>query len=132
MWFRSAAVVVVALVVYAGGAQAQKPKPAQRPQREETQEQLAREARISEEQAREVALKRYPNATVTATELEREHGRLIYSMELKVPGRSGVQEVNVNARTGKLVNTEHESAKTEKAEERKEAKAHEQTRGSSH
>ncbi len=120
MSLRRIVLVSLALGLCATAAQAQKPKHVRRQRAEETQEQLRKEAKITEDQARDVALKRYPKATVSASELEREHGRLIYSMELKVPGRSGVQEVNVNAITGKLVNVEHESAKTEKAEERRE------------
>ncbi len=120
MSLRSIALVVLALGLFAPAARAQQPKHTRRQHREETQEQLRKEAKITEDQARDVAMRRYPRASITSTELERENGRLIYSMELKVPGRSGVQEVNVNAITGKLVNIEHESAKTEKAEERKE------------
>ena len=58
-------------------------------------------------------------------ELENEGGRLIYSYELKVAGRSGVEEVNVDAKSGKVVSTEHESAKSEAkeaAQEKKETK----------
>ncbi len=120
MSLRSIALVFVALGLFAPAAGAQQPKHTRRQHREETQEQLRKEAKITEDQARDVAMRRYPRASITSTELERENGRLIYSMELKVPGRSGVQEVNVNAITGKLVNIEHESAKTEKAEERNE------------
>ncbi len=120
MSLRSIAMVVVTLGLCAGAAQAQEAKHVRRTHPKETQEQMQKEAKITEDQAKDVAMKRYPKATINSTELEREHGRLIYSMELAVPGRSGVQEVNVSAITGKLVNIEHESAKTEKAEERKE------------
>jgi uncharacterized membrane protein YkoI len=49
-------------------------------------------------------------------ELEDEGGRLIYSYEIKVPGRSGIEEVNVNAKTGAVVNTEHETPASERGE----------------
>lgn len=120
MLVRTLAVLGLALGLCASAAQAQNPRHVRHARKAETQEQMQKEAKITEDQAKDVALKRYPNATISSTELERERGRLIYSMELKVPGRTGVQEVNVNAITGKLVNVEHESGKAEKAEERKE------------
>ena len=61
-----------------------------------------------------------PNAKVESEELEKEHGKLIYSFDLKVPGKSGVEEVQVDAMTGKLVNTHHETASAEHKEATKE------------
>jgi uncharacterized membrane protein YkoI len=71
--------------------------------------------------ARAMAIKTVPNATVQAGEIEREGGKLIYSFDIKVPKKSGVEEVNVDAMTGTVVKKEHESAKAEKAEMKKEA-----------
>ena len=88
----------------------------------ETQADLQKEAKISEETARATALKEVPNGTVKSSELEREKGKLIYSYDITVPGKSGVEEVNVNAVDGSLVGKTHESAKTEKKEGAKEAK----------
>jgi len=88
----------------------------------ETQADLQKEAKISEETARATALKEVPNGTVKSSELEREKGKLIYSYDITVPGKSGVEEVNVNAVDGSLVGKTHESAKTEKKETAKEAK----------
>ena len=53
-------------------------------------------------------------------ELEDENGKLIYSYELKVPGRSGIEEVNVDAKTGAVVNTEHETPASERGEAKQE------------
>jgi len=88
----------------------------------ETQADLQKEAKISEADARATALKQVPNGTVKSEELEREHGKLIYSYDITVPGKSGIQEVNVNAIDGTVVAKEHESAKTEKKEAKAEAK----------
>ena len=88
----------------------------------ETQAELQKEAKISEADARATALKEVPNGTVKSSELEKEKGKLIYSYDITVPGKSGVEEVNVNAVDGTLVGKVHESAKTEKAEASKEAK----------
>jgi uncharacterized membrane protein YkoI len=81
---------------------------------------LAREARISLDSARTIAAARLPKATVQSEELERENGKLIYSFDMKTAGRSGIDEVNVNALNGKLVGKiGHEGP----AAEAKEAKA---------
>jgi|SRR5450756_1616050 uncharacterized membrane protein YkoI len=88
----------------------------------ETQAELQKEAKISEETARATALKGVPNGTVKSSELERERGKLIYSVDVTVPGKTGIQEVNVNAIDGSIVAKEHESAKSEKKEAVKEAK----------
>jgi uncharacterized membrane protein YkoI len=90
--------------------------------KEESQAALQKEAKISEETARATALKEVPNGTVKSSELEREHGKLIYSFDINVPGKSGIEEINVNAIDGSVVNREHESAKTEKKEAAQEAK----------
>src|SRR5450756_321260 len=63
----------------------------------ETQAALQKEAKISEETARATALKEVPTGTVKSSELEREHGKLIYSVDVTVPGKTGINEVNVNA-----------------------------------
>ena len=97
-------------------------KPKTHVKKKETQEQLQKEAKISEATARETALARVPNGSVKSSELEREKGKLIYSYDITVPGKSGVEEVNVDAMTGNVIGTEHESAKMEKKEEAKEAK----------
>lgn len=86
---------------------------------------LAREAKISLDSARAIATTRVPNATIQSQELEREHGRLIYSFDMKVADKAGITEVNVNARTGAVVGVSHEGPKTEAkeaAQERREAR----------
>ncbi|HXT17653.1 MAG TPA: PepSY domain-containing protein [Gemmatimonadaceae bacterium] len=87
---------------------------------------LARQARVTEAAAIAVAKKAVPNGKVSSIELEREGGRLIYSMDVKAAGKSGTDEVNVDAKTGKMIGkVQHESAAAEQAEakaERAEAK----------
>ena len=90
--------------------------------KKETQADLQKEAKVSEADARATALKEIPNGTVKSEELEREKGKLIYSYDITVPGKSGVEEVNVNAADGTVVGKMHESAKTEKKEAVKESK----------
>ena len=49
-----------------------------------------------------------PGSAVKALELEREHGLLIWSFDLTVAGKPGIEEVEVDALTGKVVSVEHE------------------------
>ena len=97
-------------------------KPHKRAHKAESQAALQKEAKISEETARATALKEVPNGTVKSSELEREHGKLIYSYDITVPGKTGIDEVNVNAIDGTVVAKQHETPKTEKKEAAQEAK----------
>lgn len=67
-----------------------------------------------------IAKAQVPHGTVKSHELEREHGRLIYSFDFVVAGKSGIDEVNVDAMTGAVVATEHEAPKAERQEQMKE------------
>ncbi len=89
----------------------------------ESQAALQKEAKISEETARATALKEIPSGTIKSSELEREHGKLIYSFDISVPGKTGIEEVNVNAIDGSVVAHEHETPKMEKKEAAQEKKA---------
>ncbi|HXO20032.1 MAG TPA: PepSY domain-containing protein [Thermoanaerobaculia bacterium] len=80
---------------------------------------LAKQAKISLDDARATALAKVPGGVVKSEELEREHGKLIYSFDIQVPGKSGVEEVNVSAIDGKVIAKKHESARAEKREEQK-------------
>ena len=79
---------------------------------------LAAEAKITLDSARMIALQAVPRGAVASEELEREHGRLIYSFDMKVPGKPGIQEVNVNALTGVVIGVHHEGPVTERRESR--------------
>ena len=89
---------------------------AQETYKRELPDSLAKQAKITEEAASRTALKRVKNGTIESVELEREKGKLIYSYDIKQSGRSGAEEVNVDAMTGKVVAHMHESAATEKKE----------------
>ena len=86
-----------------------------------TQAELQKEAKISMEKAREIALKKVPGGKIESAELEREHGKLIYSFDIKT-SKPGVTEVNVNAITGKVVSSKQETPAKEAAEKKQEAK----------
>jgi uncharacterized membrane protein YkoI len=88
----------------------------------ESQATLQKEAKISEATARATALKEVPNGSVKSSELERENGKLIYSFDITVPGKTGIDEVNVDAIDGSVIAKQHETPKTEKKEAAQEAK----------
>jgi uncharacterized membrane protein YkoI len=98
------------------------PKRHKKAKKEESQAALQKEAKISEATARATALKEFPTGTVKSSELERENGKLIYSYDITVPGKTGIDEVNVNAIDGSVVAKQHETPKSEKKEAVKEAK----------
>lgn len=100
---------LVASLAIAGSAAAQKTKP-------ETQAQLMRQAKISKSVATKTALSQVPGGKVKSSEIERENGKLIYSFEIKVAGKTGIEEINVDAITGNVVNHEHETPQAEKKE----------------
>jgi uncharacterized membrane protein YkoI len=82
------------------------------------QARLASQAKITKEQAQERALKRFPG-TVESGELEKEHGKLVYSFDIR-NAKGTITEVQVSAITGRIVRIEHESKKQEADEKKKE------------
>lgn len=86
------------------------------------QARLQKEAKISMDQAKEIALKHVKNGKIESSELEREHGKLIYSFDIREATRKDVTEVNVDALNGKIVAIDHENPKKEAAEKKQEAK----------
>ena len=90
--------------------------------KKEIPDSLAKKAKVTEAQAAEAAMKRVPKGKIEAVELEPEKGRLIYSYDLKTPGKSGIDEVHIDAMTGKVIGFEHETPAMEKKEAADEAK----------
>jgi peptidase YpeB-like protein len=80
---------------------------------------LLKQAKITEAQAREIALKQAPG-TVKESEPEKEKGALVWSFD--IDNGKDITEVLVSAIDGHIVSTEHESYKKEAAEKAKEAK----------
>lgn len=110
--------VVAAALSGAGVAGAQRPTYTR-----DLPDSLMKRAKVTEARAIAVAKKAVPKGEVATIELEREGGRLIYSMAIKTPGKTGTDEVNVDAKTGRQVGkVQHESAKAEAAEAKAEKK----------
>ncbi len=110
--------VVISLVIIPGVLSARSLKASGRVQEEAEQLKLAKQAKTTKERAQEIALKRAPG-TVESGELEREHGKLVYSFDIR-NSRGTIDEVQVSAITGKIVRVQHETKKQEAAEKRKE------------
>src|SRR5215471_16976108 len=100
---KTASLVVTALAFTAVVAGAQETY------KKDIPDSLAKRAKITESAASETAQKRVPKGKIQAVELEMENGKLMYSYELKTAGKSGTDEVNVNAITGKVIGVSHES-----------------------
>ncbi len=83
--------------------------------RREVPAALAHQARITEDSARGIAMRRIPGGVVQALELEREGGHLIYSFDLKVAGHAGIEEVHVDALNGSVLAVEHEAPHADSA-----------------
>lgn len=83
---------------------------------------LLKRAKISGDSAAAIAKAKLPKATIRSAEIEEEDGKLIFSFDMKTAGKSGIDEVNVDALTGKMVGkVQHESAADEKKEAADEA-----------
>ena len=85
------------------------------------QAKMQKEAKVTMAHAREIAMKKVPGGKIDSAELEREHGKLIYSFDIKT-ARPGVTEVQVNAIDGSIVSVKHETPAKEAAEHKQEAK----------
>ena len=74
-------------------------------------------AKVSKSKAEHTALKRLGHgAKVSSAELESEQNCLIWSFDAKMRGKKGVEEVNVDAGNGKVLEVHHESAGQEASE----------------
>ncbi|HVJ08222.1 MAG TPA: PepSY domain-containing protein [Acidisarcina sp.] len=76
--------------------------------------------KISRTDAQGIALKQV-SGNVKSGELEKEHGRWIYSFDIQ--NQTGVHEVNVDANTGVVVENSIESAADEAREKKADAAA---------
>jgi uncharacterized membrane protein YkoI len=80
------------------------------------QAKLESEAKVARADAEKTALARVPNATVKEAELEKEHGKLIWSFDLTTPDTKNITEVEVDAISGEIVSVETETPEKEAKE----------------
>jgi len=87
---------------------------------EKREAKLQAEAKVSKEQAEKAALAKVPGGTIKEGELEKEHGKLIWSFDISTPNSTDIKEVQVDAITGELVSVKTESLAAEAKEKKKE------------
>jgi uncharacterized membrane protein YkoI len=80
--------------------------------------QLLAQAKVSRPDAERAALARVPGGTIKEGELEKEHGKLIWSFDIATPGTQDITEVHVDAVTGQVVNLEKETPADQQKESR--------------
>ncbi len=83
---------------------------------------LAKQAKITMEQARETAQKQAAG-NIEGSELEKEHGKLVYSFDIRNE-KGTITEVQVDAKTGRIVSTEEETKEQEQKEKKADEKAY--------
>lgn len=83
---------------------------------EESQDALKAEAKVTLEAATQTALAKVSGGTIKSSELEREHGKLIWSFDISKPKTRNISEVQVDAKTGTVVSETTETPKQQRAE----------------
>ncbi len=111
---KPAIVVLVSILMFGLMAVASPPQ-----EKKTDQAGLQKEAKISMQQAQKTALAKEPG-TIKSKELEREHGKLMYSFDIKT--KQGIREVNVDAMTGQVIEDSVESPADEAKEKQQEMK----------
>ena len=82
------------------------------PAKDATDAQLASLAKVSQAAAEKKALAHVKSpAKVVGSELQVEDGCLFWTLIVKVGGKAGMEALKVDAGTGKLMLTQHESGK---------------------
>lgn len=70
---------------------------------------LMAKAKVSKADAQATALAKVPNGTVKEGELEKEHGKLIWSFDITTPESKDIKEVAVDAMTGDVIAVDTET-----------------------
>jgi len=81
-----------------------------------SESELMKEAKVSKSEAEKTALGKVPNGVIKSEELEREHGKLVWSFDISTSGTKNITEVQVDAKTGKIVSVLVETPKDQAKE----------------
>lgn len=98
------ATMLMAAPVFAQGVPMKEEKPG-----------LLKRAKVTADAATAAAQAKVPKGKIASAEIEEENGKLIYSFDVKTKGKTGIDEVNVDAITGK-VSVQHETPRDEARE----------------
>ncbi len=77
---------------------------------------MLKQAKVTPEAALATAQAKVPGGTLKESEIEKEDGKLVFVFSFTQKGKKGEDEVLVDAMTGALVKTEHESPAQEAKE----------------
>ncbi len=83
---------------------------------------LLKKAKIAAAAATATAQAKVPKGKIVSAEIEEENGKLIFSFDVRTEGKTGIDEINVDAINGKVLSAQHETQKDEvreNAEDRK-------------
>lgn len=81
---------------------------------------LMKEATITKADAEKTALAGVPQGAIKSAELEKEHGKLVWSFDIARPWTKDFTEIQVDAKSGKIVVVKNENPRQQAAEERTE------------
>src|SRR5712675_1925477 len=70
---------------------------------------LIKQASVTRSEAERIALSQVHDGRIVGLELEKEHGRLVWSLDIARPNTKNITEVQVDAKSGKVVSTKIES-----------------------
>ena len=90
---------------------------------EPSQATLLKQAKVSKEAAAKTALAKVPGGTIKSSELENEHGALVWSFDIAVPKSRNIHEIQINAVTGAIANSAIETPKDQAKELHEDRKA---------
>lgn len=77
---------------------------------------LEAQAKVSKADAEKSALAKVPGGTIKEGEIEKEDGKLVWSIDITTPDSEDVIEVNVDASTGEVLSVEKESSEDQAKE----------------
>ena len=77
---------------------------------------LKAQAKVTQEAAAKTALAKVSSGKIKSAELEKEHGKLVWSFDISMPKSKNITEVQVDAKTGKIVSVEVETPEQQAAE----------------
>jgi uncharacterized membrane protein YkoI len=75
---------------------------------------------LTRAEAEQIAHSRVTEGVIKSAELEREHGKQVWSFDIARPGQTNLTELHIDALTGAVVSTTEESPKDEASESRSE------------
>ena len=70
---------------------------------------LLRKAKVTAEAATASARAQVPQGAIISAEIEKENGKLIFSFDIRTEAKPGIDEVAVDAITGKVLSVQHET-----------------------